>query len=142
MTSTLPREYALRAKTGTPSQVAQYLAIFINKVVQEVPPKFTHTRDASASVTPGMARKAGDWIDEVAEMTDDNHHTEARLLIAEKLGDKRLEKVMQAIITIEAFAQELPPGLSQVRYKAEKQLLYKAEQRLDAETYARLIAAL
>lgn len=41
--SALPREYKLRGKTGTPSQVAKYLADFINKVVKEVEPHLTHT---------------------------------------------------------------------------------------------------
>jgi hypothetical protein len=42
--SALPREYTLRKKTGTPEAIARYLADFLNKVVAEVPPKFTHTR--------------------------------------------------------------------------------------------------
>lgn len=41
--SALPREYKLRGKTGTPAQVAKYLADFLNKVVKEVEPKFTHS---------------------------------------------------------------------------------------------------
>jgi len=41
--SALPRAYKLRAKTGSPAVVAKYLATFLNKVVQEVPPKFTHS---------------------------------------------------------------------------------------------------
>jgi hypothetical protein len=43
-TSALPREYRLRGKTGTPAQVAKYLADFLNKVVKEVEPKYTHTK--------------------------------------------------------------------------------------------------
>jgi len=43
-TSALPREHKLRAKTDSPERVAQYLAAFINKVVKEVPPHFTHTK--------------------------------------------------------------------------------------------------
>jgi hypothetical protein len=35
---------ALRGRTGTPAQIARYLADFLNKVVREVPPRFTHTR--------------------------------------------------------------------------------------------------
>lgn len=42
-TSALPRDYKLRAKTGTPERIAQYLADFLNKVAREVPPKFTHS---------------------------------------------------------------------------------------------------
>jgi hypothetical protein len=41
--SALPRAYKLRAKTGSPAVVAKYLATFLNKVVQEVEPKFTHS---------------------------------------------------------------------------------------------------
>ena len=44
MTSSLPREHKLRGRTGTPAQVAKYLADFLNKVVKEVEPKFTHTK--------------------------------------------------------------------------------------------------
>lgn len=42
--SALPREYKLRGKTGTPEQIAKYLSDFINKVVKEVEPSFTHTK--------------------------------------------------------------------------------------------------
>jgi hypothetical protein len=42
--SSLPREYKLRGKTGTPAQIAKYLADFLNKVVKEVEPKFTHSK--------------------------------------------------------------------------------------------------
>mgnify|MGYP003422081184 CR=1 FL=1 len=43
-TSALPREHKLRAKAGTPSQIAKYLADFINKIVKDVEPKYTHTK--------------------------------------------------------------------------------------------------
>lgn len=36
--------HRLRAKTATPEKIAEYLADFINKVVDEVEPKFTHTK--------------------------------------------------------------------------------------------------
>jgi len=42
--SALPREYKLRGKTGTPQQIARYLADFLNRVAREVPPDFTHTK--------------------------------------------------------------------------------------------------
>lgn len=42
--SALPREYRLRAKTGTPEQIASYLATFLNKVSANVPPRYTHSR--------------------------------------------------------------------------------------------------
>jgi hypothetical protein len=35
----LPREWNLRAKTGTPEAVAKYIADYLNKVVREVEPK-------------------------------------------------------------------------------------------------------
>ena len=41
--SALPRSYNLRAKTAEPEKIAKYVAEFLNKVVREVPPKFTHT---------------------------------------------------------------------------------------------------
>lgn len=42
--SALPRSFNMRAKTGTPVQVAKYLATFLNRIVREVPPNYTHTR--------------------------------------------------------------------------------------------------
>lgn len=42
--STLPREYKLRGKTAAPEAIAKYLATFLNKVIAEVPPRFTHTQ--------------------------------------------------------------------------------------------------
>jgi hypothetical protein len=42
--SVLPRSSRLRAKTGTPDQVAKYLADFLNKVAKEVEPNFTHSK--------------------------------------------------------------------------------------------------
>jgi len=45
--SAMPREYRLRGKTGTPAQVAKHLADFLNKVVKEVEPRYTHTKPIS-----------------------------------------------------------------------------------------------
>ena len=42
--SFLPRANNLRGKTGTPAQVAKYLADYLNKIVKEVEPRLTHTR--------------------------------------------------------------------------------------------------
>jgi hypothetical protein len=42
--SALPREYRLRGRSGTPAQIAKYLADFLNKVVKEVEPRLTHSR--------------------------------------------------------------------------------------------------
>jgi len=33
----------MRAKTGTPDQVAKYLADFLNNVVKKIPPRYTHS---------------------------------------------------------------------------------------------------
>jgi hypothetical protein len=43
-TSALPNEYRMRAKSGTPEQVAKHLADFLNKVAKEVPPNYTHSK--------------------------------------------------------------------------------------------------
>lgn len=52
--SALPRSYNLRAKTGTPSAIARYLADHLKRVASEVPPHFTHT----ARENPGKARRS------------------------------------------------------------------------------------
>lgn len=49
MTSALPREYRLRAKSGPPLAIAKYLVAFLAKVAAEVPPKFTHTHRPNQS---------------------------------------------------------------------------------------------
>jgi len=51
--SALPRSYNLRAKTGTPSAIARYLADHLNRIAREVPPHFTHT-----AINPSGARRA------------------------------------------------------------------------------------
>jgi len=47
--SALPREYRLRGKTGKPEVIAKYLADFLNRVVAEVPPRWTHTSPTGAA---------------------------------------------------------------------------------------------
>jgi hypothetical protein len=42
--SFLPRGANIRGKTGTPAQVAKHLTTYLNKLVKEVEPNFTHTR--------------------------------------------------------------------------------------------------
>lgn len=44
LVSMLDRKYKLRGKTDTPAKVAAYLATFLNKVVKQVPPNYTHER--------------------------------------------------------------------------------------------------
>lgn len=47
--SALPREYRLRGKSGKPEVIAKYLADFLNRVVVEVPPRWTHTSPTGAA---------------------------------------------------------------------------------------------
>jgi len=42
--SALPRACRLRAKSGSPEQIARYLAEFLNEVSAKIPPKYTHSR--------------------------------------------------------------------------------------------------
>jgi len=55
--SALPRAYKLRAKTGTPDQIAAYLVAFLSKVVAEVPPHFTHTRQGNPTAKAPAANE-------------------------------------------------------------------------------------
>lgn len=64
MVSMLPREYRLRAKTGTPSTIASYLAAFINRVGSEVPPKYTHSSQA-----PNARRRRAAQVGSIEEDT-------------------------------------------------------------------------
>jgi hypothetical protein len=40
----LPREMRMRSKTASPEKIAEYLANYLNKVVKEVEPNFTHSK--------------------------------------------------------------------------------------------------
>lgn len=43
-TSAMPRALNMRAKTGTPEKIAEYLASYLNKIAAEVEPRYTHGR--------------------------------------------------------------------------------------------------
>lgn len=45
LVNVIQKKMPFRAKTGTPEVIAQYLAKYINQVVTEVEPKFTHTKE-------------------------------------------------------------------------------------------------
>lgn len=42
--NSLGREYRLRAKTGSESSIAGYIATYLGRIAREVPPKLTHSR--------------------------------------------------------------------------------------------------
>jgi|TARA_B100000315_G_scaffold69640_1_gene63425 hypothetical protein len=54
--------------------------------------------------------------------TDRNHHNEARRLLAVYMGNKKLAKVYTAIEDLNMALGHLPPELSKLRMKMDKEL--------------------
>lgn len=54
-------------------------------------------------------------VQDISKATDRNDHTEARLLIAKFLKDKKLEKILNGIKEIHLEMGGMPPELSKLR---------------------------
>lgn len=54
-------------------------------------------------------------VQDIGKATDRNDHTEARLLIAKFLKDKKLEKILNGIKEIHLEMGSMPPELSKLR---------------------------
>lgn len=59
-------------------------------------------------------------IKKLAHLTDINNHTEARVLVAKTMGDKKLLAAYQAIETLHMYFGHLAHGLSDARYAIDK----------------------
>jgi len=60
--------------------------------------------------------------------TDRNHHNEARRLLAVYMGNKKLAKVYTAIEDLNMALGHLPPELSKLRMKMDKELFKQAKK--------------
>ncbi len=69
-------------------------------------------------------------FEEIAKLTDDNNHSEARILGAQILKDKKLEKVYTAIKDIHSYFGYLPSELSKLRYEIDKEMFKIAKSKL------------
>jgi len=61
-------------------------------------------------------------IDKMARLTDRNMHTEAAILLAETLGDRKYLEVLKAIKVIADFRRHLPRDLGEIRYNMLKDM--------------------
>ena len=64
----------------------------------------------------------GAIIDKIHDLTDRNNHNEARKVLATAMGNKKLEKVYTAIEDLNMTLGHLPPELSKLRIKMDKEL--------------------
>ena len=64
----------------------------------------------------------GAIINKIDRATDSNHHNEARRILAVAMGNKKLAKVYTAIEDLNMALGHLPPELSKLRLKMDKQL--------------------
>ena len=64
----------------------------------------------------------GAIINKIDRATDSNNHNEARRLLAVAMGNKKLAKVYTAIEDLNMALGHLPPELSKLRIKMDKEL--------------------
>ena len=64
----------------------------------------------------------GAMIKKIDMATDRNNHNEARRLLAVAMGNKKLAKVYTAIEDLNMALGHLPPELSKLRMKMDKEL--------------------
>lgn len=67
-------------------------------------------------------------IDKLAELTEQNAHTKARIYLTILLGAKDLEKCYRAVNDLHIFFGNLPYGLSQVRDELDGRLFQYVEE--------------
>ena len=82
----------------------------------------TETRlgDAVALETAGQ---------EIAELIEDNNHTSALKVLAELLGYKAVDKVLDAIMVIHKFENGIPYGVQQYRDELQKRLIKDGKRK-------------
>ena len=64
----------------------------------------------------------GAIINQIDRATDSNNHNEARRILAKAIGNKKLVKVYTAIEELNMALGNLPPELSKLRIKMDKEL--------------------
>ena len=70
----------------------------------------------------------GAKIYQIDQATDRNNHNEARRLLAVAMGNKKLAKVYTAIEDLNMALGHLPPELSKLRMKMDKDLFKQAKK--------------
>ena len=66
----------------------------------------------------------GALINTIERFTDQNHHTEARLVLAKALGDKKLVKAYESIDVIHMYLRDMN-DLSKARNRLDKKIRRK-----------------
>tara|TARA_R100000664_G_C2652838_1_gene72662 strand:- start:230 stop:541 length:312 start_codon:yes stop_codon:yes gene_type:complete len=62
------------------------------------------------------------YVKQVAQMTDRNNHTEARLLLSKMMKNKKLERFYKAMLELNDILGGYPPPLSKVMSEMDKDL--------------------
>ena len=71
----------------------------------------------------------GALINKIERLTDSNYHSMARRVLAMAMGNKKLAKVYTAIEDLNMALGHLPPELSKLRIKMDKEL-FKQSYRM------------
>jgi hypothetical protein len=111
--SALPREYRLRAKSGTPEQIVEYLADFLNKVSAHVPPKYTHSRAPNARKHRGIVYR-------VRGTADDHRDREMAFGRSSRTLSVDVATEPEAMRAFEQFKNEQPPVGREAKIWIEK----------------------
>lgn len=69
------------------------------------------------------SKEVASTVTKIAELVDDNLHTQALIEVAELIGDEKNAQILQHIEKIHSIAGHLPYDLYQYRYQVRKDLL-------------------
>jgi len=69
-------------------------------------------------------------FEKIAKLTDDNEHSQARILGAQILKDKKLEKVYTALRDVQDYYGSLPSVLSKIRNDIDNDMYRIAKSKL------------
>jgi hypothetical protein len=69
-----------------------------------------------------------DVLKKIENLTDDNDHQAARILLAKTMRDKKLLSAYEGIKAIQDFYGHLPRELSQLRYDIDKKMFERVKK--------------
>ena len=78
----------------------------------------------------------------IASLTNSNQHTEALVLLAKHIRDKKSAEVLESIIVIRNYRGHLDQNLSTIVRGIYKELLAKAKKTLRSDEYEEIHGAL
>jgi len=98
-------------------------------------------RDALLNEVGPINRPLEKLVKEIQDLTDDNAHTEALLVLAKFLKAKELEKVFLGIQMIHNAVGSMPSSLGKFREEMGVQLMSYAKQKMSKEDFNKVQGA-